>query len=104
MHRMIAGEGESGHNRDTGILRRNRARRQRIFCDAIVDLGVDGILVNPDSRAARAAGFDRFAEPLLHVSHALAGGVLKRDEKSSVVWLVVAVIAAPPRIYVHHAI
>ena len=58
-------------------------RRQCIPDDAIVDLGVDGALVERDAGAAGSPGLGSFTESLNHVGFSRAGLVLQGDQEAA---------------------
>ena len=104
MHRVIAAEREAGDDGDRRALRRDRAGRHRVLHDAVVCLGVDRAVVNADAGAAVIACLLCSAEALDRVGFAGAALVLKSDEESAFVRLVVAEIFARPGVGVDDAV
>ena len=103
VHRMIAAQRQTGDDGLGGTSRNNAARRQCVSHDAIVDLGVDGAIVQADARAARTSGGDRFAEALHDISLAGTSLVLQGDQKSVGARLVRAIVGSRPCIDVDHS-
>ncbi len=64
MHGMVAAQRQAGNDGSGGTLGHGRPRRQRIAHDAIVDLGVDRVLVEGNAGAAGCSGLRGFSKTL----------------------------------------
>ena len=69
---------------------------QVIAFDPVVDFSVEPMLVQRDARTAVAAFRESLAEADIYIRLASTFGVLQRNEKSTGVWLIVAVVNTAP--------
>lgn len=84
MHRVIAGNRQTGDDHFGRAPRRQRGWRQRIAHDAIVALRVHETVEQRDSGpAAAAARLRGIAKALLNIGNSVALRVLERQQKSA---------------------
>ena len=104
MHGMVAAQRQAGDDRGRLTLRRDLTVDERIAHDAIIDLGVEPVLVDGDAGAAMAAGRRRFAEALHDIGVPVVMRVLECDQEAAGRRRVVLVVPAAPGVDVEHTV
>src|SRR5882724_1272703 len=104
MHGMVTAERQTGNDGHRRIPRHDRAGRQGIAHDSIVDLSVDSATEHADARSTGTATLHGFPKALSYAGFTGARSVLQGDQESARMRRVVAVIATRPCIDVNGAV
>src|SRR6476659_4326763 len=83
MHRMIAGQWHAGQDGRRRARRRSFAALYLIADDAVIDLGVEGTVVQRDPGATMTAARHRFSESLNDVGMSVALRILEGNQETA---------------------
>ena len=101
---MIAGDGHAAEDRLGLAGRRDLAVLQGIAHDAVVDLGVEAVLVDRDAGAAVPALGKGLTETLDLIGFPLTLISLQRDKEAAIWRRIVVVVDTAPGIHEHRAV